>query len=113
MVCAMPTSFGAGFNLAVTAMLFPLLIAAGASHGRKGVTGFASILGELSYPLYILHWPILLLARVWLPGWMGNQRQHRVGLPRRRGVRLAGVGAHRPSDPALGDRRDVRPATIN
>lgn len=72
MVCAMPTSFGAGFNLAVTAMLFPLLIAAGASHGRKGVTGFASILGELSYPLYILHWPILLLARVWLPGWMGT-----------------------------------------
>lgn len=70
-VCMLPVSLGAGVNLAVTAFVFPVLIAAGASHGRK-CGGTASILGELSYPLYILHWPILMLARAWLPGWIGT-----------------------------------------
>jgi peptidoglycan/LPS O-acetylase OafA/YrhL len=70
-VCLVPGSLGAGFNLAVTAILFPILIAVGASHGRMSGAGLAANLGELSYPLYILHWPTLLVARAWFPDWLG------------------------------------------
>ncbi len=67
-LCAMPARWGLSVNFAAIALAFPALITAGmaqaCSPGRRRVM---HLLGELSYPLYVLHWPVLLLARLMLP----------------------------------------------
>jgi peptidoglycan/LPS O-acetylase OafA/YrhL len=49
------------FQLLVVAVLFPALVYLGASCvvPRK-ITGFCAFLGDMSYPLYILHLPLML-----------------------------------------------------
>jgi peptidoglycan/LPS O-acetylase OafA/YrhL len=61
--CGLPFEFGWGPDIVAVAVLFPILIICGAASG-KGPTGrMERFLGELSYPLYILHFPILLAAK--------------------------------------------------
>lgn len=63
-VCISPMSLGPLMSPLTNLVLFPAIILVGATHGRRQ-TG-SGWLGALSYPLYILHWPVLLLARAWL-----------------------------------------------
>lgn len=63
-ICMVPLQAGWLFEPLVTMLAFPLLILAGAAHGRTA--GVTSRLGAVSYPLYILHWPVLIVAQAWL-----------------------------------------------
>jgi peptidoglycan/LPS O-acetylase OafA/YrhL len=55
------------FEAALVIVLFPLIIAAGAAAPARGrmarLCGFA---GELSYPLYIVHYPFVRLYAAWV-----------------------------------------------
>ena len=62
-VSALPNTVPITFDIFFIVCLFPALIVGGASHGRTSNRKILSILGELSYPLYITHWPILLLVK--------------------------------------------------
>lgn len=49
------------------AALFPLIVWIGACGSASGNTGkFNRLLGDLSYPLYIVHYPIMYLFYAWL-----------------------------------------------
>ncbi len=64
LVCATPMYLGQFVHIFATVILFPLLIIFGASAREKRQTGrIEHFLGEISYPIYILHWPILLAAQ--------------------------------------------------
>lgn len=67
---------GGWFSELITAtVLYPVLIISAAHWQSEGMTASASkFLGDVSYPLYILHWPVLLFVRAymphsWLMGW--------------------------------------------
>lgn len=62
LACAIPASAGSMLDNVVAATVFPLVILSGAAHSRRK-TQVLTALGDLSYPVYILHWPILLLAK--------------------------------------------------
>jgi peptidoglycan/LPS O-acetylase OafA/YrhL len=56
-------------EIALVVGVFPLMIAAGASAEAKGLLGKACRLcGELSYPIYIVHFPFVRLFSDWV--WM-------------------------------------------
>ena len=49
------------------AFIFPLLVWLGACGTASGTTGMMNrVLGELSYPLYIVHYPIMYIFYAWL-----------------------------------------------
>lgn len=55
------------FEAALVIGLFPLIIAAGASAEAKGRLGaLCRICGELSYPIYIIHFPLVRLFSDWV-----------------------------------------------
>jgi peptidoglycan/LPS O-acetylase OafA/YrhL len=59
-----PVQFGWMFDMLATTLLFPAIIILGSNHrGRSGEDWLNRKLGDLSYPLYILHWPVILLTR--------------------------------------------------
>jgi len=63
-ILAMPraasSSAFAAWDIASILFLLPALVVAGIAQGRSG--HFGDFLGELSYPVYVLHFPVLLLA---------------------------------------------------
>jgi peptidoglycan/LPS O-acetylase OafA/YrhL len=63
-VLAMPraasASAFAAWDIASIVVLLPALVVAGIAQGKGG--RFGDLLGELSYPVYVLHFPLLLLA---------------------------------------------------
>jgi peptidoglycan/LPS O-acetylase OafA/YrhL len=63
-VCMAPLPLGPFVSPLAGLALFPAIILAGAAHGRS--KGKPDLLGALSYPIYILHWPVVLLVREWL-----------------------------------------------
>jgi len=69
-ICMAPLEMGWQLDPVATMLGFPLLIMAGAAHGRS--PNEMSQLGALSFPLYITHWPVLLLAQVWLAPAIGS-----------------------------------------
>ena len=49
------------------ALLFPLIVWIGACGGASGNTGKLNrVLGDISYPLYIVHYPIMYIFYAWL-----------------------------------------------
>lgn len=51
-------------------VLFPLVVAMGAGHrGAPGANQLCRALGDLSYPLYITHYPLIYLYTAWM--WRG------------------------------------------
>ena len=60
LICAIPSSAPAAVNTVLVALAFPVMIAMGSSVEAPRLRGMLAFLGELSYPLYILHWPLLL-----------------------------------------------------
>ena len=56
------------FNAACIIVLFPLIVSVGAGsaiHGEKG-SRICNFLGEISYPLYITHYPLVYLQMGWV-----------------------------------------------
>lgn len=66
--CALPDSFDRGFDALIVAAVFPFVILAGAAHGDKDSGPLKRLLGDLSYPVYILHWPIVAVMPILLLG---------------------------------------------
>lgn len=55
------------YEFVCIAFLFPLIVWLGACGTASGTTGkMNSLLGELSYPLYIVHYPIMYIFYAWL-----------------------------------------------
>lgn len=58
-------------------LLFPVIVYVGASGTIKGkrAVAFCSFLGDISYPLYIIHYPFIYLFMAWVAdhkGWIGT-----------------------------------------
>ncbi len=61
-VCPVPSLFVWLFDASAVLFLFPLLVLSGSRLSpSKQVTALCLFLGELSYPLYILHYPVVRL----------------------------------------------------
>lgn len=59
------------YELLCVAVLFPLIVLAGASgEVERGGRKVCSLLGELSYPLYIIHYPLMYVFYRWV--WNGG-----------------------------------------
>ncbi len=56
------------YEIAIILVLIPLLVSMGAGSPLKGrkTSAFCRFLGELSYPLYIIHLPIAYLQMAWV-----------------------------------------------
>ena len=56
------------YDAVCTILVFPLIVLIGASGNAAGKTSprICSLLGEVSYPLYIIHYPIMYLFYSWL-----------------------------------------------
>lgn len=61
-VCLCPLSLTVLVDYAALLIVFPAVIALGAARGRAAATRTERLLGDLSYPVYILHWPLLVAA---------------------------------------------------
>jgi peptidoglycan/LPS O-acetylase OafA/YrhL len=63
-----PISFNGLYESFCIVVLFPLILLIGASDRgeNKLVNKTSNLLGELSYPLYIVHYPIMYLFYQWL-----------------------------------------------
>lgn len=59
--CVAPVAWGPAISVVAIWLAFPLLIVAG-SGPRTSDQHLADALGELSYPLYIVHWPVLMVV---------------------------------------------------
>lgn len=69
--CALPEHAPLVINPLLVALLFPAMILFGANTHGTASSRFHALLGELSYPLYILHWPIVLCTQHFLLGVLG------------------------------------------
>jgi len=63
LICAIPAGVSGGVNVALVAVVFPAVILFGANCAAPALRQALEFLGELSYPLYILHWPIMLFTQ--------------------------------------------------
>lgn len=56
------------YSLAVIALLFPVIVMAGAGSPLKGerTTRACKFLGNISYPLYITHYPLIYMHTAWV-----------------------------------------------
>jgi len=61
--CAIPEQFPAALNIALIALIFPAIMLFGANCIAPKLQRTLAFLGELSYPLYILHWPIAIFTK--------------------------------------------------
>ena len=55
------------YEVACIAFVFPIIVWLGACGSTEGSTGrISGLLGDLSYPLYIVHYPVMYLFYAWL-----------------------------------------------
>lgn len=64
-ICITPNRFGASFDIVFSLIIFPLILMLGATH-RRTASPVERWLGELSYPLYMLHWTMILAAQYYV-----------------------------------------------
>jgi peptidoglycan/LPS O-acetylase OafA/YrhL len=57
-ICAIPAAAPSLVDVAVVVIILPVLLLSGAN-SAGGPTKLMDILGKISYPVYILHWPVL------------------------------------------------------
>lgn len=62
-VCFLPKSWGWAIDALVIPLLFPVLIVLGVGRGQGRPGRFEKFLGEISYPVYITHFAIILFVR--------------------------------------------------
>ena len=62
LMCVVPARFGPLPNTMAFVVFCPLVIVSAASCGRRDATWSERTLGELSFPVYIVHWPFLTFA---------------------------------------------------
>jgi peptidoglycan/LPS O-acetylase OafA/YrhL len=84
-VCMVPSGLGmttAIFDLVAVMVVFPALLALSVGAEPRGVVaGGSEILGKASYPLYIIHWPLLVAAEIaFLQLDIGGLREHPAAL---------------------------------
>lgn len=84
-ICMVPSGLGmptAIFDLVAVMVVFPALLALSAGAAPRGVIAVGSdILGKASYPLYIIHWPLLAAAEIaFLQLNVGELKQHPAAL---------------------------------
>lgn len=60
-ICVASRALGPAIDVLAMLALFPMIILAG-SRARSQAQPVAARLGDLSYPLYIVHWPILAIV---------------------------------------------------
>jgi peptidoglycan/LPS O-acetylase OafA/YrhL len=61
---SVPASYRAEWQLLLVAFAFPLLLIAGLRWNLPGrYVPLASLLGDLSYPIYAVHWPLIAVLR--------------------------------------------------
>ena len=61
-MCVMPEQWGPWPNAVAFVVLCPLVMVSGVARGRGEATVVERTLGDLSFPLYIVHWPFLVVA---------------------------------------------------
>jgi peptidoglycan/LPS O-acetylase OafA/YrhL len=55
------------YEVVCIAFVFPIIVWLGACGSTEGSTGkISGLLGDLSYPLYIVHYPVMYLFYAWL-----------------------------------------------
>lgn len=59
-------SFNGLYESLCVIVVFPLILQIGASAGNNESSKTSKILGEISYPLYIIHYPIMYIFYQWL-----------------------------------------------
>ena len=79
------------YDAACVLVLFPLLVWLGAS-GRasdRGTAGLCKFLGDISYPVYVIHYPFMYLFYAWL--WSGERIPFAQAWPVAAGIFLGSV----------------------
>ena len=61
-MCVIPAWVGPMPDAIAFVILCPMVITAGAARGRGDATRAERLLGKLSFPLYIVHWPFLVVV---------------------------------------------------
>jgi peptidoglycan/LPS O-acetylase OafA/YrhL len=86
LVAAPPWPWRALYELGCAMLLFPTLILLAAQTERERPFWLASLLGRLSYPVYILHTPLVLLLA---GAWKAIERQDPIGAAPTPGILFA------------------------
>ena len=68
MVCGLRQWWPITIDTVLLAIVFPAMMMLGANRRSPGSPKLLEFLGELSYPLYIIHWPIMLFTQHYLTG---------------------------------------------
>jgi peptidoglycan/LPS O-acetylase OafA/YrhL len=62
----LPDNFDRAFDAVIVGTVFPLIILSGAAHRESNGNSYIKALGDLSYPIYILHWAFVSSAPIFL-----------------------------------------------
>ena len=72
-VCLCPVFLTCVVDYAALLIVFPAVIIFGAAKGRAKANPIEKLLGDLSFPVYILHWPFLMAAHRFIQPKLGAQ----------------------------------------
>lgn len=70
-MCIFPKAATVLVDYAAVLLVFPAIIIFGMARGTGAASSFERLLGDLSFPIYILHWPICLAANYFVGASLG------------------------------------------